>query len=77
MISGEPAKAGSILEVDRETALVLIRLGKAAEFKEEPVVCPAKPPAKEEPVVCPAKPPAEEAPSCPPKKPAARKSTKQ
>ena len=42
MISGEPALAGSILEVDRETALVLIRLGKAVEFKEEPVVCPAK-----------------------------------
>ena len=68
MISGEPALAGSILEVDRETALVLIRLGKAVEFKEEPVVCPAKPPAKAEP--------SEEAPSCPPKKPAARKSTK-
>ena len=35
MISGESAAAGSILEVDRETAMALIGLGKAVEFEEE------------------------------------------
>lgn len=35
MISGESAAAGSILEVDRETAMALVGLGKAVEFKEE------------------------------------------
>ena len=35
MISGESAAVGSILEVDRETAMALIGLGKAVEFKEE------------------------------------------
>ena len=69
MISGEPAMAGSILEVSNQDAQILIGLDKAVEYKEEPVVCPAKPPAKE------ASP--EEAPSCPPKKPATRRSTKQ
>lgn len=49
MISGEPASAGSIMEVSNEDAQILIGLKKAVEYKEEPVVCPAKPPEKEEP----------------------------
>ena len=64
MISGEPAMAGSILEISDDDARILIGLDKAVEYQEAPVVCPAKPPAKEE------------APSCPPKKPATRRSTK-
>ena len=48
MISGEPASAGSIMEVSNEDAQILIGLKKAVEYKEEPVVCPAKPPAEEE-----------------------------
>lgn len=44
MISGEPAAAGSILEVDDSTAVTLLGLGKAVEHKaEEPA-----PAAKEE-----------------------------
>ena len=35
MISGESAAAGSILEVDRETAMALIGLSKAVEFEGE------------------------------------------
>jgi len=65
MISGEPADAGSILEVENSAAVTLIGLGKAVEHKQEAVACPAKPPAKEE------------APSCPPKKPTTRKRTKE
>lgn len=38
MISGEPALAGSILEVSNEDARILIGLGKAVEHKEEAVV---------------------------------------
>ena len=68
MISGEPATAGSIMEISNEDARILIGLKKAVEYKEEPVVCPAKPPAKEES--------SEEAPSCPPRKPTTRRSTK-
>ena len=63
MISGEPAMAGSILEVSDENARILLGLGKAVEHKEEAVV-------KEEPSE-------EEAPSCPPKKPTTRKRTKE
>ena len=44
MISGEPAAAGSILEVDDSAAVTLLGLGKAVEHKaEEPA-----PVAKEE-----------------------------
>lgn len=63
MISGEPAMAGSILEVSDENARILLGLGKAVEFKEEAVV-------KEEPSE-------EEAPSAPPKKTTTRKRTKE
>ena len=63
MISGEPATAGSILEVTDEIGRVLIGLGKAVEHQQKAVV-------KEEPSE-------EEAPSCPPKKPATRRRTKQ
>ena len=35
MISGEPAKAGSILEVSNSDAVTLIGLGKAVEHKAE------------------------------------------
>ncbi len=46
MISGEPAKAGSILEVSNSDAVTLIGLGKAVEHKEEvPPSCPPKKPA--------------------------------
>lgn len=38
MISGEPALAGSILEVSNEDARILIGLGKAVEHKEEAAV---------------------------------------
>ncbi len=44
MISGEPAAAGSILEVEDSDAVTLLGLGKAVEYKaEEPA-----PAAKEE-----------------------------
>jgi len=65
MISGEPADAGSILEVENSVAVTLISLGKAVEHQQEAVACPPKLPAEEE------------APSCPPKKPTTRKRTKQ
>jgi len=65
MISGEPADAGSILEVENSAAVTLIGLGKAVEYQQEVVTAPAKPPAEEE------------APSCPPKKPTTRKRTKE
>ena len=61
MISGEPAEAGSILEVEDAAAWTLLRLGKAVEHQEEA----AKPV------------PDEEAPACPPKKPTTRKRTKE
>ena len=35
MISGEPAAAGSILEVDDSVAVTLLGLGKAVEYKAE------------------------------------------
>ena len=45
MISGEPAAAGSILEVDDSVAVTLLGLGKAVEYKEEaPPSCPPKKP---------------------------------
>ena len=43
MISGEPAAAGSILEVDDSDAVTLMGLGKAVEYKAE-----AEAPAAEE-----------------------------
>ncbi len=50
MISGEPADAGSILEVEDSDAATLIGLGKAVEYKQEdaPAVedAPACPPKK-------------------------------
>ena len=47
MISGEPAKAGSILEVEDSDAVTLIGLGKAVEYKEMAPSCPPKkPPTK-------------------------------
>ena len=61
MISGEPAAAGSILEVEDSDAVTLLGLGKAVEHQAE-----APAPAAEE-----------EAPSCPPKKPTTRKRTKE
>ena len=66
MISGEPALAGSILEVSDEIARTLIGLGKAVKHEEEVEACPACPPKKPAPSE-------EEAPSCPPKKPTTRK----
>lgn len=43
MISGEPAKAGSILEVDDSDAMTLIGLRKAVKYKEEEAPsCPPK-----------------------------------
>ncbi len=65
MISGEPAEAGSILEVENSQAVTLIGLGKAVKHQQEAVACPAKSPAEEE------------APSCPPKKTTTRKRTKE
>jgi hypothetical protein len=50
MISGKPADAGSILEVEDSDAAILIGLGKAVEHKQEdaPVEedAPACPPKK-------------------------------
>ena len=63
MISGEPAMAGSILEVSDENARILLGLGKAVEHKEEEVVKEA--------------PSEEEAPSAPSKKTTTRKRTKE
>ncbi len=63
MISGEPAMAGSILEVSDENARILLGLGKAVEHKEEEVVKEA--------------PSEQEAPSAPPKKTTTRKRTKE
>ena len=61
MISGEPAAAGSILEVDDSVAVTLLGLGKAVEHKAE-----ATAPAAEE-----------EAPAPTPKKTTTRKRTKE
>jgi hypothetical protein len=61
MISGEPAAAGSILEVQDSDAVTLMGLGKAVMHQAE-----AEEPAAEE-----------EAPACPPKKPTTRKRTKE
>ncbi len=55
MISGEPAMAGSILEVSDSVAVTLLNLGKAVVFKEaatEPdveVTAPAEPSQEEAP----------------------------
>jgi hypothetical protein len=51
MISGEPADAGSILEVEDSDAAILIGLGKAVEHKQEDA------PAEEEAPACPPKKP--------------------
>lgn len=61
MISGEPAAAGSILEVDDSVADALMGLGKAVEHKAEV----PEPAAKEE------------APEPAPKKTTTRKRTKE
>ena len=61
MISGEPAAAGSILEVDDGVAMTLIGLRKAVEHKAE-----AAEPAAEE-----------KAPEPAPKKTTTRKRTKE
>lgn len=58
MISGEPAAAGSFVELEDAAAMLLIGMGKAAP-------APAPEPIKEpEPV---------EAPACPPTKPVSRR----
>ena len=51
MISGEPVKAGSILEINDTDAVTLLGLGKAVEFKEEAAApkAAAKAAPKEEP----------------------------
>ena len=46
MISGEPAKAGSILEVSHSDAVTLIGLGKAVEHKAEAEAPASEPAAK-------------------------------
>ncbi len=51
MISGKPADAGSILEVDEADAVTLVSLGKAIEYKAEAA------PAEEEAPSCPPKKP--------------------
>ena len=61
MISGEPAAAGSILEVDDSAAVTLLGLGKAVEHKAE-----AEAPAVKEKALEPA-----------PKKTTTRKRTKE
>jgi len=61
MISGEPAAAGSILEVDDGDAVTLIGLRKAVEYKAEELA-----PAAEE-----------KAPEPAPKKPTTRRRTKE
>ena len=61
MISGEPAAAGSILEVEDSDAVTLMGLGKAVEHKAEEPAPIAK----------------EEAPESVPKKTTTRKRTKE
>ena len=61
MISGEPAAAGSILEVHDSVAVTLLGLGKAVEHKAEAPAPAAK----------------EEAPEPAPKKTTTRKRTKE
>ena len=61
MISGEPAAAGSILEVDDSAAVTLLGLGKAVEHKAEEPAPAVK----------------EEAPEPAPKKTTTRKRTKE
>ena len=51
LISGKPADAGSILEVDEADAVTLVSLGKAIEHKAEAA------PAEEEAPSCPPKKP--------------------
>jgi len=51
MISGKPADAGSILDIENGTALTLISLSKAIEHKAETA------PAEEAPPSCPPKKP--------------------
>ena len=48
MISGEPVKAGSFVEIDDQTAYLLIGIDKAVVAPEpEPAPsCPPRPPAK-------------------------------
>ena len=62
MISGEPAAAGSILEVDDSVAVTLLGLGKAVEYQVEAEEAPAA---------------EEEAPEPAPKKTTTRKRTKE
>jgi hypothetical protein len=63
MISGEPAAAGSFVELEDAAAMLLIGMGKAAYAPAAPA--PAPEPIKEpEPV---------EAPACPPTKPVSRR----
>ena len=47
MISGEPAAAGSILEVEDSDAATLMGLGKAVEYKAEAEVPAAEEKASE------------------------------
>ena len=61
MISGEPAAAGSILEVEDSDAVTLLGLGKAVEYKTEEPTPAVK----------------EEAPEPAPKKTTTRKRTKE
>ncbi len=51
MISGKPADAGSILDIEEAEALTLLSLGKAIEHKAETA------PAEEEAPSCPPKKP--------------------
>jgi len=51
MISGKPADAGSILDVDDADAVILVSLGKAIEHKAETA------PAEKEAPSCPPKKP--------------------
>ena len=51
MLNGEPAKVGSIVEVDKSTGMLLIGMGRAANAakpkpKPEPVEAPAIQPTK-------------------------------
>ena len=49
MISGEPALAGSILEVSNEDARILLGLGKAVEYKEDEEAVEEEPSEEEAP----------------------------
>ena len=49
MISGEPAMAGSILEVSNEDARILLGLGKAVEYKEDEEAVEEEPSEEEAP----------------------------